>query len=96
MSAWLVGVHTSSKSWDRCVTCAVPPVGSIKTSLDGVLVVRKGSWRVPAIDIAPVSLIAEGMKPLVMLCLTWFLVMLAVLCLALCLVVGEVLERYNG
>jgi len=53
-----------------CVACAVPPVGNRKTLVDGTVVVWKGSWRVPAVDVAPVSLIAEGIVPLAMPSLT--------------------------
>ena len=56
-------------SCDVCVACAVPPVGNKKTLLEGLLVVWKGSWRVPAVDVVLVSLIAEGMEPLSMPCL---------------------------
>ena len=59
MSTWFVGARTSSRSCERCVACAVPPVGNRKTLVDGTVVVLKGSWRVPAVDVAPVSLIAR-------------------------------------
>jgi hypothetical protein len=87
MSTWLAGARTSNKSCERCVACAVPPFGNRKTLLDGSLVVRKGSWRVPAMDVAPVSLIAEGMEPLAIPSLTYCLVMVRVACGVLCLAV---------
>lgn len=59
MSTWLAGVHTSSKSCERCIACAVLPVSSMKTLFDGMLVVQKGSWSVPAVDVALVSLTVE-------------------------------------
>ena len=67
----------------------MPPVGNKKTLLEGLLVVWKGSWRVPAVDVAPVSLIAEGMDPLHMPCLISFLVMDEVVNGFLCLDVGR-------
>ena len=87
MSTWLVGACTSSKSCERCVACAVLPVGNRKILLEGSLVVWKGSWRVPAVDVAPVSLIAEGMEPLAIPSLTYCLVMVRVACGVLCLAV---------
>ncbi len=72
MSTWLADVCTSSKSLERRIVCAMLPVCNIKTLLDGMADVWKGSCRVPAVDVAPVLLIAEGMEPLVMPCLIGF------------------------
>ena len=48
----------------------MPPVGNRKTLVDGSMVVWNGSWRVPAVDVAPVLLIAEKIVPLAMPSLT--------------------------
>ena len=39
-------------------------VGRIVVLVDRVLICRNGSWRVPAGEVAPASLIAEAMVPL--------------------------------
>ena len=89
MFTWLAGARMSSKSCERCVACTVLPVGNKKTLLDGLLDVWNRSWRVPAIDVAPVSLIAEGMEQLCMPGLIWVLVMVELVCCTLCLDVGR-------
>ena len=47
----------------------VAPVGSMKILVDLVSECRNGSWMVPAVEVAPVSLIAEGMVPSMIPCL---------------------------
>ena len=41
----------------------MPPVGSRKTLVEGFVVEWKGSWSAPAVEVAPVSLIEEGIEP---------------------------------
>ena len=54
------------KQWCRFAlheACAVPPVGRWKTLFEGWSERIKGSWGRPAVDVAPVSLIPDGMVP---------------------------------
>ena len=44
-------------------------MGSMKILVDLVSECRNGSWRVPAVEVALVSLVAEGMVPLMIPCL---------------------------
>ena len=44
-------------------------MGSMKILVDLVSECRNGSWRVPAVEVAPVLLIAEGMVPSLIPCL---------------------------
>ena len=48
------------------VAGGVPPVGSPNTFVDISLVAMNGSVGFPAVDLAPVSLIADGMVPSIM------------------------------
>ena len=73
MRVWSVRLGTistdlagSRKLWYNFAlleACAVPPVGRWKTSVDGISVWMKGSWGRPAVEVAPVSLIPDGIDP---------------------------------
>ena len=56
----------------RCawvVTVVVVPVGNMNVLVDWTLECMNGSGRVPAVEVAPVSLTADGMEPLMIPCL---------------------------
>ena len=69
MSTVLVGARTLRRSCAWVVAMVVAPVGSMKILVDRVSECRNGSWRVPAVEVVPVSLTAEGMVPLMIPCL---------------------------
>ena len=69
MSTVLAGVRTlrSSSAW--VVAVVVAPMGSMNVLVDWMSEYMNGSWRVPAVDVAPVSLTVDGMEPLMIPCL---------------------------
>ena len=69
MSTMLAGALMLRRSFESLVAVAVPPVGRIKTLVDRVVVSSKGSWGVPAVEVAPVSLTADAMDPFMIPCL---------------------------
>ena len=64
MSTMLAGALTLRRSFKSLVAVAVPPVGRMKTLVDRAVVSSKGSWDAPAVEVALVSLTADGMEPL--------------------------------
>ena len=64
MSTMLAGARMLRRSCTWFVAVVVAPVGSMEILVDWVSECRNGSWRVPAVKVAPVSLTAEGMVPL--------------------------------
>lgn len=64
MSTVLAGGRTLRRSCAWIVAAVVVPVGNIKILVERVLEWVNGSWRVPAVEVAPVSLTADGMEPL--------------------------------
>ena len=56
----------------RCawvVAVVVFPVGNMNVLVDWTFEFMNGSWRVPAVEVVPVSLTADGMEPLKIPCL---------------------------
>ena len=56
------------------VAVAVPPIGRRNTLLDFLFDDSNGSFGVPAVEVAPVSLTAEAMVPSMIPFIIWFLV----------------------
>ena len=55
--------------WRRCawvVAVVVVPVGNMNVLVDWMFECMNGSWRVPAVEVAPVLLTADAMVPLKM------------------------------
>ena len=63
MSTMLAGARTLCRSFARLVAVTVPPVGRMNTLDERVVVSSKGSCGAPAVEVAPVSLTADGMDP---------------------------------
>jgi len=57
------------RSFAWVVVVVVAPVGSMNVLEDLKFECMNGSWRVPVVDVAPVSLTADGMEPLMIPCL---------------------------
>ena len=47
----------------------VAPMGSMNVLVDWMSECMNRAWRVPAVDVAPVSLTSDGMEPLMIPCL---------------------------
>ena len=63
MSTLFAGALMLICSLDAVVAGAVPPVGSPNNFVEISLVATNGSVGFPAVDLAPLSLIADGMVP---------------------------------
>ena len=70
MSTSFYGARTLNCSVAVLVATAVPPVGRQKILFDALFDMIKGSFGVPAVDVAPVSLTADAMVPSMMPCLS--------------------------
>ena len=64
MSTVLAGGRTLRRSCAWIVAAVVVPVGNINILVERVLERMNGSCRVPAVEVAPVLLTADGMEPL--------------------------------
>ena len=92
MSTLLVGGRTLRRRCAWVVAVVVFPVGNMNVLVDWTFEFMNGSWRVPAVEVVPVSLTAEGMVPLMIPCLMAEVDMRA----ALLRVVLECIWRHGG
>ena len=64
MSTVLAGVRTLRRRCAWVVAVVVVPVGNMNVLVERAFEWMNGSCRVPAVEVAPVSLTADGMEPL--------------------------------
>ena len=65
MSTVLAGVRTLRRRCALVVAVVVVPVGNMNVLVECAFEWMNGSCSVPAVEVAPVSLTADGMEPLV-------------------------------